>query len=162
MGDTGSTHSKSGQASGAASAVAWAIDDLKAELLTTMSTRVEGAHCAWFENRVVGLLASQELGNASKIAVGVSGVPPGVATVEHRHEAEEVAIVVSGNGFINIGGEEHPVSLGSVVIAPSQVPHTTRASEEPLLILWIYAPPGSQIARNRTLRVRLSNVEANR
>jgi mannose-6-phosphate isomerase-like protein (cupin superfamily) len=125
--------------------VAWRIDELITELTETMATQGEGAHSSWFENRVVGLLASQYLGNASKMAIGISGVPAGVATVEHHHESEEFAIVISGSGDITIAGRVYPVSVGSVVLAPSNAPHVTRAADsQALLILWVYSPPGSE------------------
>ena len=56
-----------------------------------------------------------------------------------------MAIVLEGEGEIVIDGQVHHVRPGSVVLANSFSRHTTRASATgPLLILWIYAPPGSE------------------
>lgn len=99
----------------------------------------------WIDGRIVGVLASPELGNAQRLAVGVSMLPAGVATPPHSHVAEEIAIVVAGSGTIVIGSERVTVRAGDVVRTPSEVVHETIADDDSTLhILWVYAPAGSE------------------
>jgi quercetin dioxygenase-like cupin family protein len=123
----------------------WSFADLISQLSSTLQTGSSVGQCRWVENRVLGVLATPELRNASRLAVGVSGLPAGVRTIEHDHEAEELAIVLAGQGEIVIDGQSHEVRPGSIVLAPSFSRHTTQAhAGNPLLVLWIYAPPGSE------------------
>lgn len=97
------------------------------------------------DGRVIWVHATPENGSASKMAIGLAVLPPGCATPAHRHEAEELATVLAGDGLIVIDGVEHPVRQGSVVLTPSQSEHVTKANgEEPLVIWWVYAPAGSE------------------
>lgn len=122
----------------------WTLDDLRAGLLATLEGDRDGLG-RFIHGRVVGVLASPEERSASYTAIGVSAVPAGCATPEHSHAAEEIAIILSGAGTIAIDGEVHPVSQGSVVLTPAESVHVTSASQDqPLLVLWMYAPAGSE------------------
>lgn len=123
----------------------WSFPSLSSDLLSAIQTRGSVGPCSWVENRVIGLLATPAAGNASKMAVGVSGLPAGTTTAEHNHEAEELAIVIAGDGEITIDGQTFSVGPGSVVLTPSWASHVTKAAETTeLLILWVYAPAGSE------------------
>lgn len=95
--------------------------------------------------RVVAVLASPELGNATHLAAGVSILGPGVSTPTHSHLAEEVAVIVSGSGRIVVGGTTVAVREGDIVVAPSGTPHRTEAdADHALHVLWCYSPAGSE------------------
>lgn len=97
------------------------------------------------EGRFIELLASPELGNSRFMAVGMSAVPAGLSTPAHSHISEEFAVVISGSGVISIDGCDFAVETGDVVLVPSGVPHVTCASPtDALVVLWVYAPPGSE------------------
>ncbi len=89
--------------------------------------------------------ASPDLGNSAKIVMGTSALPPDFATVPHTHEAEEVAVVLSGSGWVDIDGEPHPMETGTVLFTPSNRPHQTHSGPDGLTVLWFYAPPGSEV-----------------
>jgi len=99
----------------------------------------------WTAGRIVGLLASPLQQSAVHMAVGVSALPAGVATPFHEHEAEELAIVISGSGVIDIGAETIAVQAGDVVLTPPRAVHRTGAAKDALTVLWIYAPSGSEL-----------------
>ena len=104
---------------------------------------VPGAPLA--EGRVMSVKASPVNGTSSRMAVGMSVLPPGYATLPHDHEAEELATVLSGQGVITIDGEDFAVGPGSVVLTPSRSRHVTAAGKgAPLVVWWTYAPAGSE------------------
>ena len=89
--------------------------------------------------------ASPELGNSDKIVMGTSALPPHFSTVPHSHEAEEVAVVISGSGWMDIEGKSHSMEEGTIVFASSNLPHQTHSGPDGLTVLWFYAPPGSEV-----------------
>ncbi len=97
------------------------------------------------EGRAMAVKASPELGNSEKIVMGTSGLPPHFATVPHTHEAEEVAVVLAGSGWVDIDGVSYPMETGTVLFTPSNLPHQTHSGPDGMTVLWFYAPPGSEV-----------------
>lgn len=97
------------------------------------------------EGRAIAVKASPELGNSAKMVMGTSALPPDFATVPHAHEAEEVAVVLSGSGRVDIDGKSYPMEPGTVLFTPSNSPHQTHSGPSGLTVLWFYAPPGSEV-----------------
>ena len=122
----------------------WSVNELCAELHNDLGSRNPKLG-RWVNGRLVGVLASPDDDSAHHLAVGVSALPPGAAAPVHDHEAEEVALIIAGSGRIVIGEFTSNVTTGDVVIAPSGASHQTIANvDSELLVLWIYAPPGSE------------------
>lgn len=96
------------------------------------------------EGRLVRPQAMPADGTSTSMVVGVSALPSHYETPSHQHEAEELAIVVSGEGVITVDGEEFPVTVGDVLLTPPNLPHVTQSLSSPLVVLWVYAPPGSE------------------
>jgi quercetin dioxygenase-like cupin family protein len=100
----------------------------------------------WVNGRVVAVLGSPEDGTTTSMAFGMSALPKGASTPWHSHEAEEFAYIISGEGRISIGDESVMVSAGEAVITPSNLPHmTSAAADQELIVMWMYAPPGSEV-----------------
>ena len=60
--------------------------------------------------------------------------------------AEEVAVVLSGVGNVEIDGVDYPVREGTVLVTPSNSTHVTTSDDSgPLVILCFYSPPGSEV-----------------
>lgn len=119
------------------------LDALRVEL----DRLKDGEHGAgrWINGRVLSVLGSRGLGNASDMAFGVSLVPAGQSTPKHSHRAEELAVVLDGVGVITIDGISHEVRQGDLLRTPPHLVHSTRAAEAgPMYVLWVYAPPGSE------------------
>ena len=96
------------------------------------------------EGRATAVKASPGKGNTSRIVMGTSCLPPNFSTVTHSHEAEEVSVVLSGGGWVDIDGTPNPLERGMVLFAPSNLPHRTHSGPDGLTVLWFYAPPGSE------------------
>ena len=79
-------------------------------------------------------------------AVGFSTIPPGASTEAHHHVAEEIAYIMSGTGYVEIGDERFDLAPGSVIFTPSDSVHrTTATGSEPLVSVWVYSPSGSEL-----------------
>lgn len=48
---------------------------------------------------------------------------PGCATPPHRHDCEEVVLVVEGSGEVHIDGKVFPFGPDSTLVLPPNVPH---------------------------------------
>jgi len=60
----------------------------------------------------------------------------GTAMAGHAHPTDEIYIVFSGTGYVIVGGKNHPVSAGDLVVIPAGEWHTmmcTDKDEAPLL-----------------------------
>ena len=87
-----------------------------------------------------GTLLGPAQGAARGFCLGISFYdqaeygPPGV------HEDQEGFYVLEGHGTARVGGEEFPVSPGSVFLAARGVPHALRRAPDsgPLKVLWAH------------------------
>lgn len=68
-------------------------------------------------------------------------VPPGETNLMHNHAKEEqIYIVLSGSGEIQVGEEREPAVTGDVIYLPANVPHGFfNTGDEPAVILNIGA-----------------------
>jgi len=97
------------------------------------------------EGRVLSVQVTPERGTSSDIAMGVAALPSGFSTPDHTHRAEEIATVLRGSGSITIEGTTIEVAAGSVVVTPPHAHHVTTAGPDgPMVVLWMYAPAGSE------------------
>lgn len=124
-------------------APSWMVADLAEEIERALAEGGAGDGRI-VEERAAAVKASPERGNSSKIVMGTSALPPNFSTVPHSHEAEEVSVILSGGGRVDIGGDSHPLEKGMVLFTPSDIPHQTHSGPEGLTVLWFYAPPGSE------------------
>jgi quercetin dioxygenase-like cupin family protein len=77
------------------------------------------------------------------LMVGMNCLEPGQTQNVHAHAgADKFYFVLEGEGMFAVGDEERTVGPGSLVIAPSGIPHgvTNNASERLSLLITI-APP---------------------
>ena len=72
-------------------------------------------------------------------------VPPGAATLLHRHHAtEEIYHFTRGTGMMTLGAERFAVRAGDTVCIPPGTPHRLEnTGEEELVLLCACAPPYS-------------------
>ncbi len=126
-----------------AEAPSWMVSDLAEEIRRALAEGGAGDGNL-VEGRATAVKASPALGNTSKMVMGTSCLPPNFSTVPHVHEAEEVSVVLSGGGWVDIDGTANPFEEGMVFFVPSNLPHQTHSGPEGLTVLWFYAPPGSE------------------
>jgi quercetin dioxygenase-like cupin family protein len=74
-----------------------------------------------------------------KLALGLLLLGPGTHYPTHRHPAEEIYVVASGEAEWQMGeGDWRRRPAGDVIRHDSMVPHATRALEQPLLAVYVW------------------------
>ena len=58
-------------------------------------------------------LISKGVTRSENLTLGLANLPPGGALHEHRHEQEEVYLVLEGNGRVKVGDEKLAVEAGA-------------------------------------------------
>jgi mannose-6-phosphate isomerase-like protein (cupin superfamily) len=126
-------------------APSWTLDELIAEGLAGLEAG-ESGDAKRIDGRALAVKASPIKANSEHIVVGTATLPGGFSTRPHSHSAEEVALFLRGSGRVDIDGVSHPVRAGTVLVTPSDLVHVTHSDpgDEPLVVLWFYAPPGSE------------------
>jgi len=124
----------------------WSFDALQAEANAALDG-VLSDDTKLIDGRVLAVKASPARGNSTHMIVGAAALPPSFETLRHSHEADEVAVFLSGRGAVEIDGERYEVGPGSVLLTPSGAEHVTLSedADERLTVLWVYAPPGSEL-----------------
>jgi transketolase C-terminal domain/subunit len=81
-----------------------------------------------------------------QFSVGMSLIEPGKIHEEHKHDGnEELIVVMGGEGMAKIAGREFAVGYGSVIaIDPGEYHGFVNTGHQPLILLWIYDPPGAE------------------
>jgi len=77
------------------------------------------------------------------MSAGVYVLPAGAADKQSPHKEDEIYYAVRGRGKIRIGGQETPVSQGSVVFVNANAEHRFFDIEEELVLLVFFAPAES-------------------
>jgi quercetin dioxygenase-like cupin family protein len=67
-------------------------------------------------------------------------MPPNAIVPVHKHEQEQVLVVVGGEGEQIAGGKRYPVKEGDVIIYRSNEEHGTYASEKGMRTIEFFAP----------------------
>ena len=69
-------------------------------------------------------LISKGVTSSEKLTLGLASLPPGGSLNEHRHEQEEIYLVLEGSGLVKVGDEEITVEAGSAVFLPGDALHS--------------------------------------
>jgi mannose-6-phosphate isomerase-like protein (cupin superfamily)/uncharacterized membrane protein YphA (DoxX/SURF4 family) len=68
--------------------------------------------------------------------------PPGRGPQLHRHEYDEVIVVLEGTGTVQIGDEQRSVGAGDIVAVPARTPHRfVNSGSTPLRQIDVHASP---------------------
>jgi mannose-6-phosphate isomerase-like protein (cupin superfamily) len=122
----------------------WTVDEV---IETAREALASGCHPRGrvVNGRINAILAAPADDSSTDIALGFSAIPAGTSTEAHTHRAEEIALVVSGTGEVDIDGRVIPLEVGSLILAPAWSSHrTTATGTTPLVSIWVYAPTGSE------------------
>lgn len=82
-----------------------------------------------FMGNVMAGLATRRRG-ALEVAVWRNRTLAGEATPPHRHDHEQVIVVLAGRGVYREGSVEHPFAPGDVIVEPAETVHQLVAGEE--------------------------------
>ena len=74
------------------------------------------------------------------LSVGVYVLPAGGVDHQSPHTEDEVYYVISGRGTISVGGEDRPVTAGSIVFVAADVAHHFHDIAEELVVLVAFGP----------------------
>lgn len=76
---------------------------------------------------------------STRVRAGIGIWGPDIDYPVHRHEAEEVYVLLAGSAQFQRGqGPSEAKSAGDVVHVPSMTPHGFRSGEEPLVLFYIW------------------------
>lgn len=79
--------------------------------------------------------------SAERITVGFIDAAPNSIGPAHKHEAEQILIVMDGACEEVVAGKRFPLKKGDVMVIPANVEHGTYMSPEGCKIIDIYSPP---------------------
>lgn len=89
-------------------------------------------------------LAGSENG-LKDLSIWKQSIAPGGATPPHRHDCEEVALILAGTGELLVDGERYRFGADTTLVVPRNVPHQIiNIGEEPLELVGVLA--GSPVA----------------
>jgi len=87
----------------------------------------------------VAAYVTKEAG-ATEISSGITTFCPGRSNTTHYHDAEESVIVIQGEGFLVINGQEIRVTANDAAfITPGTHHRLINTCDEPFRIAWSYA-----------------------
>lgn len=75
------------------------------------------------------------------LSMGIYHLPVGGTDAQHPHSADEVYVVLSGRGTIEVEGERLDVERGTVVSVDAGADHRFVNVTEDLSVLVVFAPP---------------------
>ena len=105
-------------------------------------------HAAPFTTKdgsTIRVLLDAALGGAANQSLAEATLAPGQATQRHHHtRTEEIYVVLTGSGEMEVAGERRHVGPGDAVLIPPGAPHRIRADGDgELRFLCCCAPPYS-------------------
>jgi mannose-6-phosphate isomerase-like protein (cupin superfamily) len=77
----------------------------------------------------------------SALSLGLFVLRVGETDTQLPHTEDEVYYVIQGNGTIQVGGEDRPVTTGSTVYVGRGVDHRFHSITEDLTMMVFWAPP---------------------
>ena len=72
----------------------------------------------------------------SDVWIGVSLMAPETRYPDHRHQPEEIYVVLSDGEWCNTDTPWHAPGIGNLVYNPPNIVHAMRSAQQPLLALW--------------------------
>ena len=78
--------------------------------------------------------------NGERLLLGVLELDPGAVAHEHRHEHEQLGMVLSGAMTFRIGDETRELGPGDTWTIPSNVLHEATAGPEGAVVIDVFAP----------------------
>jgi quercetin dioxygenase-like cupin family protein len=70
---------------------------------------------------------------------------PNTPTPIHHHVEQQIAIVLSGELKLTVGGETRAMHAGDCVVIPPNVPHGGASGPEGCTVLDVFTPPRAAI-----------------
>ena len=78
--------------------------------------------------------------HGERITMGVIELDPGSIVPEHRHENEQLGIVLRGSVAFRVGGEARELGPGETWRIPANTPHEIRTGPNGAVVIDVFAP----------------------
>jgi quercetin dioxygenase-like cupin family protein len=78
--------------------------------------------------------------HGERITMAVVEIDPGAELPEHRHEHEQLGLVIRGSLIFRIGEEERELGAGGIWRIPSNAPHSATAGPDGAVVLDVFNP----------------------
>jgi quercetin dioxygenase-like cupin family protein len=79
--------------------------------------------------------------SAEKITLSFASAEPNATLTPHRHENEQILIVLDGAIDFIIEGKQYKVEKGDVVVIPSNTEHGAYFSDKGARVIDVFSPP---------------------
>jgi quercetin dioxygenase-like cupin family protein len=79
--------------------------------------------------------------SGERLSFGVVELEPGAVVPEHRHEHEQLGMVLRGSIRFRVGDEERELAAGETWTIPSNTTHRAEAGPDGASVLDVFAPP---------------------
>jgi len=75
-----------------------------------------------------------------KIKIHLLTLEPGYVGGKHRHQSEQISVILKGRMKVKMGKEEQIVQEGDLVHIPENLPHQTETLGEETIIIEVFSP----------------------
>jgi quercetin dioxygenase-like cupin family protein len=78
--------------------------------------------------------------HGERLTLAVVELDPGSVVPEHRHDHEQLGIVLRGDVTFRVGDETRALTAGGTWLIPSNVPHEVRVGPDGAVVIDAFAP----------------------
>lgn len=78
--------------------------------------------------------------NGGRLTLAAVDLEPNARVGEHRHDNEQLGLVLRGSIVFTIGGDERKLHAGETYTIPSNVPHDAIAGPQGCTVVDVFAP----------------------
>jgi quercetin dioxygenase-like cupin family protein len=78
--------------------------------------------------------------DGDRLTLGVVELDPNAVVPEHRHDHEQLGMVLQGSLEFRVGGEKRTLGPGGTWRIPSNVPHEVNVGPEGAVVIDVFAP----------------------
>lgn len=79
--------------------------------------------------------------HGERLTLAVVEVEPDAELPEHRHDNEQLGMVLQGSVIFRVGDEQQSLGAGGIWRIPSDTPHTVTAGHTGAVVIDIFSPP---------------------
>ena len=79
--------------------------------------------------------------HGERLTFAVVEIEPGAELPEHRHDNEQLGMVIEGSVIFRVGDERRTIGAGGIWRIPSDTPHTVTAGNAGAVVIDIFSPP---------------------
>lgn len=78
--------------------------------------------------------------DGERLTLAVIELDPGAVVAEHRHENEQLGMVIRGSVSFRVGGERRALGPGGTWSIPANTPHEVVAGADGAVVLDVFSP----------------------